>query len=90
MNPTLMLADVLSWPHWARSESFKILNTESPILVSNCGVNQLILEEAHSIKDKNVRENVQFEYTVNGYQMHIAMALNSTYIPKPYPLSRTF
>lgn len=81
LNTSIMLADALSWPSWARAESFRVLNTGAPILVSNCGVNQLVLEWTNLLKDKKKREALQFEYLVNGYQMHIAMALNSTYMP---------
>ena len=81
LNTSIILADALSWPSWARAESFRVLNTRAPVLVSSCGVNQLVLEWTNLLKDNKKREGLQFEYLVNGYQMHIAMALNSTYMP---------
>lgn len=78
---SLLLADALSWPMWAKTESFKILNGSAPIRISNFGVNSLVLESTNLISDKSLREKIQFEYIANAHQMHIAMALNSTYIP---------
>lgn len=68
LNTSIMLADALSWPSWARAESFRVLNTGAPVLVSNCGVNKLILEWANQLKNKKVREDLQFEYLVNPYR----------------------
>lgn len=77
----LILADALSWPDWARTQSFDILNHCGPLKICNFGVNQLILEHSKLIENEQLREDLQFASVVNAPQIHIAMSLNSTYIP---------
>lgn len=72
------LAKMLAWPVTAATASFRYLNQNSPISISNFGVN-LIVEE--NIRGSDLQDAISFELTMNAESAHFATALQSTYFP---------
>ncbi|KYZ76730.1 hypothetical protein AXX12_09980 [Anaerosporomusa subterranea] len=72
------IARLIAWPITATADSFRYLNQNSPMAVSNFGINNVIYE---NIKNYDEQEKISFELTVNSLSTHIATALQSTYFP---------
>lgn len=72
------IARLLAWPITAVADSFRYLNQNSPMAVSNFGINNVIYDNIIKNDDKN---KLSFEFTVNSLSTHIAAALKATYFP---------
>jgi hypothetical protein len=72
------MARMIAWPITAVADSFRYLNHNSPMPVSNFGINNVISENI-AICDK--QDKISFELTMNSLSTHIATALQSTYFP---------
>jgi hypothetical protein len=72
------LGDFLFWPKQALRKSFDSLNFSGPMGIAQYGVNAPITQGLSSHGDRN---KIEFEFTVNADQIHIAHALNATYFP---------
>lgn len=72
------IARLIAWPITATADSFRYLNQNSPMMVSNFGINNVIYD--NMIKNDE-QDKISFEFTVNSLSIHIASALNATYFP---------
>lgn len=68
----------LMWPMQAKTESFDVFNSYSPMKVAGIGVNRLF---RGFLGDSEAAKNADFELTVNADSIHIATALQATYFP---------
>lgn len=80
---TLELANCLVWPTVAKAKSFGYLNNSGVFSISNYGANNILEKLICDISDVNekAKENIGFELTVNSYPIHLAVALDATYMP---------
>lgn len=72
------IARMIAWPITAAAGSFRFLNLNSPMSVSNFGVNNLISPKLGISEEW---DKIMFEFTVNSLSTHISAALKSTYFP---------
>lgn len=80
---TLEIAKCLLWPTVAKAKSFGFLNNNGIFAISNYGVNNVLeklLCDIPGVGDK-FKENIGFEFMVNSYPIHLAVALDATYMP---------
>jgi len=68
----------LIWPIQAKGKSKELLNSYSPMMVSDLDLDQLILR---FFQEGEEREKAEFEFRVNGDSAQIASALQATYFP---------
>lgn len=84
---TQNIARLIAWPITATADSFRYLNLNSPLAVSNFGINNVVYDYILEIilEKENIKYNEQnkilFEFTVNSLNAHIAAALKATYFP---------
>lgn len=71
------IGKTIAWPITALAESFPALNHYSPIVMSDFGINNIL--EKNILKEK--ADAIQFEFTINSLNSHIASALQATYFP---------
>ena len=72
------MAKFIAWPKLALIKSFSAFNHLSPMSISGFGINELFNENVFSVmRDRNL----DFEFSVNSLNTHIATALQSTYFP---------
>ena len=72
------VSDVLLWPIKAKTESFELLTSYSPLKLPSIGANTLF---DMSIRNMERSKDVEFELVVNSNSIHIASALHATYFP---------
>lgn len=72
------IARLIAWPITATADSFRYLNQNSPMAVSNFGINNVIYD---NIIKNDEQDKISFEFTVNSLSTHIASALKATYFP---------
>lgn len=76
--PTKLVSDLLYWPKIALRSSFETLSNSGPMAISRYGVNNTI---TNLLGISNNNKELEFEFTVNSDQIHLAHALNATYFP---------
>ena len=67
---------LLSWPLNAKLDSLRILTFNSPSLISNFGINNILDMDLF-----NNKKNAEFEFMINSHNIHIANSLDATYFP---------
>ncbi len=72
------IARLIAWPITATADSFRYLNQNSPMAVSNFGINSVIYD---NVVKNDAEKKISFEFTVNSLSTHIASALKATYFP---------
>ena len=77
-QPAKTIAYYLLWPRAALRASFEALNFVGPMGIANYGVNNTILDTFLLASKK---KDLEFDFTVNAYPVHLAHALDATYYP---------
>ena len=79
----LEVANCLMWPTLAKARSFEYLNKRGILAVSSFGANNVLEKVLHNIPaiSNNTMKDLSFELTVNSYPIHLAAALDATYMP---------
>lgn len=72
------IARLLAWPITATAKSFEYLTHNSPMTVSNFGINDVVY---NNIIKNDIEEKILFEFTMNSLSTHLATALQATYFP---------
>ncbi|GGH41225.1 hypothetical protein GCM10008014_00600 [Paenibacillus silvae] len=72
------IAQMLAWPITAAASSFRFLHQNSPMSISNFGIN---LIAGGNFQASDLHEKLSFELKINADSTHLAAALQSTYFP---------
>lgn len=77
----IALADAAAYPLKAKAQSFEYLNTHGLMNLSIFGVNTVYESILKEDLSEEGREDLMFRFMTDAYPIHLAEALNATYIP---------